>query len=196
MSRRALRFDERTVLLVVDVQNDFAHPDGSLYVPGAEHLIEPINELIQTAEHAGAFVAYTQDWHPERTPHFVDQGGKWPKHCVKGSWGAELARGLRVDGPVIQKGSGGEDAYSGFSLRDPETRREQRTALHRLLQERGIERVVVVGLAEDVCVKETALDAQRLGYETTVVERATLPVERGAGKRALRKLEQSGVRIA
>lgn len=189
-------FDARTALIVVDVQNDFAHPNGSLHVPGGEELVEPINRLAARARDAGAFVVYTQDWHPEKTPHFIDGGGKWPRHCVKGTWGAELVSGLEVDGPVVQKGTGGEDGYSGFSVRDPESGAEQKTQLNRMLRERGIERVVVVGLAEDVCVKETALDARRLGYDTVVVEAATRPVDPKLGEQTLGELRQAGVQIA
>src|SRR5690606_32006024 len=173
-------FDERTALIVVDVQNDFVDPNGNLYVAGGEQTIPVINDLIAAARDRGAAVVYTQDWHPEVTPHFKDYGGTWPVHCVQGTWGAELHPDLDVAGPVVRKGTGGEDGYSGFTARDVETGEEKATDLEAILRERQIERVVVVGLAQDVCVKETALDARRLGFDTTVRLDATRPVYPGA----------------
>jgi nicotinamidase/pyrazinamidase len=189
-------FDARTALVVVDMQNDFADRQGSLYVDGGEQVTEQVNELVRAARSAGAFVVYTQDWHPHDTPHFVDGGGTWPRHCVKGTWGSQFVDGLAVEGPVVQKGTGGEDGYSGFSTRDAETGRAQHTALDRMLKERSILRVVVVGLAQDVCVKETALDARRLGYTTAVVASATRPVDEAQGARAVVELREAGVEVA
>src|SRR5690606_2352924 len=86
--------DRRSALVVVDVQNDFADPRGSLYVPGGAEVIAVINELVEA--NRGAFVVYTQDWHPPATPHFEKNGGDWPVHCVAGSWGAALQPRLRL----------------------------------------------------------------------------------------------------
>lgn len=169
-------FDDRTALVVVDVQNDFADPQGGLYVEGAEEIIPLVNELVGAARAAGALVVYTQDWHPARTPHFDTDGGTWPVHCVQDSWGADFHPALDVVGPVVRKGTGGEDGYSGFSARDVHTGQRLATGLHDILREGGITRVVVVGLAQDVCVKETAVDARQHGYETTVLLAATRPV--------------------
>lgn len=177
-------YDDRTALIVVDVQNDFADPDGSLYVAGGEEVVEPINEEIESARAAGTFVVYTQDWHPESTPHFEKDGGLWPVHCVGGTWGAEFHPHLEVDGPTILKGVGGEDGYSGFSLRDPETGEESSTGLAGLFHERGINRVVVVGLALDYCVKATALDARAAGLSVTVLLDTTRAVDLEPGDRA------------
>ena len=96
---------------MVDVQNDFADPAGSLYVRGGEEIVPPVNAQIDEALAAGALVAYTQDWHPPTTHHFQKDGGIWPVHCVAGTWGAELHPDLRVEGPIVKKGSGGEDGY-------------------------------------------------------------------------------------
>ncbi len=166
--RAAIAFDKTTALIVVDMQNDFALPDGSLYVTGGDELVTRINEHIERATAGGAFVVYTQDWHPEETPHFVTSGGVWPVHCVRDTWGAELCDDLVVTGPIVRKGTGGEDGYSGFTMRDPETNETIPTKLNDLLVERGIERAVVVGLALDVCVKATAIDALANGYEVIV----------------------------
>ena len=166
-----------TALVVVDVQNDFADPQGNLFVSGGDEVVARCNAEIVRALGAGAFVVYTQDWHPESTPHFQKDGGVWPVHCVAETWGAEFHPRLLVAGPTVRKGSNGEDGYSGFTMRDPESGETTPTALESLLRERDISEVVVVGLAFDVCVKATAVDANRLGFPTTVIQAASAAVE-------------------
>ncbi|HZA39088.1 MAG TPA: isochorismatase family protein [Actinomycetota bacterium] len=186
-----------TALIVVDVQNDFADPAGSLYVKGGENVVARVNNEIDAAHAAGAPVVYTQDWHPESTPHFAKDGGTWPVHCVGGSWGAEFHPNLKVDGPIVKKGTGGEDGYSGFSVRDPQTGEEAATELEHTLRSTNVENVVVVGLATDYCVKETALDAVSKGFGTTVLRAAVAAVdlEAGDGDRALSALQEAGARV-
>lgn len=190
-------FDAGTALIVVDVQNDFADPGGSLHVPGGEDVVAPIDELVTTAVRDGAMVAYTQDWHPPVTPHFASSGGVWPDHCVQGTWGAELHPALRVRGPVVRKGANGEDGYSGFTMRDPVSGETTSTALDGLLRERGVRRVVVVGLATDHCVRATALDALALGYPTVVARSLVRAVDLtpGDGDRAIAELAAAGAVI-
>jgi nicotinamidase/pyrazinamidase len=89
------RYDPHTALLVVDVQNDFGHPEGSLYVVGGEDVVEVANREVTVALTAGAKAAYTQDWHPPATPHFEKDGGIWPVHCVRDSWGHSSSPGSR-----------------------------------------------------------------------------------------------------
>lgn len=192
-----ISYDNHTALVVVDVQNDFADPKGSLYVTGGDGVVPRVNIEVMRALSAGAFVVYTQDWHPDSTPHFEKDGGIWPVHCVEDTWGAELHPGLDVSGPVVRKGSNGEDGYSGFTMRDPVTGEEIPTPLRGMLQEREIERVVVVGLALDVCVKATALDAAA-DFQTSVVAQASAAVEvmPGDGERALEELRSVGVTVA
>ena len=186
-------------LLVVDVQNDFADPKGSLYVRGAENIIGRINERIREAEAAGSPVIYTQDWHPPVTAHFQKDGGIWPVHCVQGTWGAEFHADLLVQGhaPIVRKGSAGEDGYSAFSVRDPVSGDVSRTKLGELLGARGVERVVIAGLATDYCVKESALDAVRLGFRSTVLTDAVRAVDLqpGDGERALAALASAGAEL-
>ncbi|HEX2069831.1 MAG TPA: isochorismatase family protein [Actinomycetota bacterium] len=187
-------YDEKTALIVVDVQNDFADSNGSLYVRDGEAVIPIINEEIGTAKRSGALVVYTQDWHPESTPHFEKDGGIWPVHCVQGTWGAALHPGLKVMGEVVRKGAGGEDGYSGFTVRDPRSGEERSTGLEELLRRRGIERVVVAGLATDYCVKETAVDGAQKNFDTTVLTSAVRAVDlkAGDGERALEAVEAAG----
>ncbi|HJQ91321.1 MAG TPA: isochorismatase family protein [Acidimicrobiia bacterium] len=191
-----ISYDSSTALVVVDVQNDFADPSGSLFVQGGDAVVPRVNIEVMRALSAGAFVVYTQDWHPESTPHFEKDGGIWPVHCVQGTWGAEFHPGLEVSGPIVQNGANGEDGYSGFTMRDPVTGEETPTALRGMLEERGCQRVVVVGLALDWCVKETALDAAK-DYETSVIPDASASVdlEPGDGQRAIEEMRNHGVII-
>ena len=169
-------YDPQTALVVVDMQNDFADPGGSLSVAGGEGLVGPINAEIIRAVASGAFVVYTQDWHPDTTPHFAKDGGIWPVHCVADTWGAQFHSQLVVAGPVVRKGTNGEDGYSGFTMRDPVTGETRPTELAGLIRAEGIERVVVSGLALDYCVKATALDSVAAGWPTSVPSGLTAAV--------------------
>lgn len=193
------RFDERTALLVVDVQNDFADPDGGLSVAGGEAIIPAINGAVRLAVAAGATVVYSQDWHPAVTPHFAKDGGVWPEHCVAGTWGAEFHPALDVapQHVLVRKGVDGEDGYSAFTVRDPRTGEASPTDLRAALEQRGIERVVVCGIAQDVCVLETVLDARDAGYATTVLADAMAPVnlQFGDGARAVVRMVDAGAEV-
>nr|MDE0500965.1 isochorismatase family protein [bacterium] len=192
------RLSPQTALVVVDVQNDFADPEGSLYVSGAGKVVEAVNRLVERAQEEGWPVFYTQDWHPETTPHFAKDGGIWPVHCVGGSPGADFHPDLVVEGVSVKKGGAGEDGYSGFTMRDLVEAEDRPTALHSLLQERNIARVVVVGLALDYCVKDTALDAVRLGYEVEVPLDATAAVNLSPddGDKSIAALQAAGVSVS
>jgi nicotinamidase/pyrazinamidase len=191
------RYDASTALVVVDVQNDFADPAGSLSVNGGDAVVPVINGEVAMATSAGALVVATQDWHPDTTPHFAKDGGIWPVHCVGGTWGAELHPDLALpdDAPRVHKGANGEDGYSGFTMRDPTSGEEIPTELDGLLRDRGTNRVVVVGLATDYCVSATALDAARLGYTTAVLTDAiaSVDLQAGDGDRALEAMREAGV---
>ena len=187
-------YDSTTALIVIDVQNDFADPAGSLPVEGGADVVPVINAEIEAAVRAGGHVFYTQDWHPPSTPHFEKDGGLWPVHCVAGTWGAAFHPGLRVEGPVVRKGSHGEDGYSGFSMRDPETGETRPTELDDLLKAAGVTRLVIVGLATDYCVLATGVDARARDYPTTVLAAGVRAVDlaAGDGARALAELRLAG----
>jgi nicotinamidase/pyrazinamidase len=187
-------YDHRTALIVVDVQNDFADPAGSLYVQGGEHVVPLINAEVARAKAAGSFIVYTRDWHPENTPHFAKDGGIWPVHCVLNTWGAEYHPDLLVDGPEVRKGSSGEDGYSGFSMRNPETDEVIPTELENMLRERRIARLVVAGLATDYCIKATALDGLSRNFEVQLIARAIRPVDLkpGDGAKAIEEVVAAG----
>jgi nicotinamidase/pyrazinamidase len=193
------RYHPGTALVVVDVQNDFADPAGGLSVAGGDRIVPVVNREIAMAQGAGATIALTQDWHPEITPHFAKDGGIWPVHCVADSWGAELHPELSVpdDAIRVRKGAGGEDGYSGFTMRDPVTGTEIPTELEGLLRGRDVTTVVVVGLATDYCVKATALDAARLGFATFLLTDAIAAVDLapGDGARAIDEMRAAGVTL-
>lgn len=177
----------REALVIVDFQNDFT-PGGALAVPRGDEIAERLNEL--AGEPRFDLVIATRDRHPPDHGSFREQGGPWPRHCVQGTPGAELHPRLdrsRIDA-VIDKGQDPTtEGYSAFE--NPE--------LEQLLRERGIERVTVVGLATDYCVKNTALDALRRGFEVEVDTSATrgVDVQPGDSERALEELRRAGAKI-
>ena len=172
-------------LIVVDVQNDFC-PGGALAVGGGDAVVEPINRLASDA----SFVVATRDWHPPDHGSFAEQGGVWPVHCVSGTPGADLHPAVdrgQID-VVVDKGQVRDlEGYSGF----------EGTELERLLHSRGVDAVDVAGLALDYCVKATALDARRAGFDVTVHRNATRAVEvsPGDGERAVAELRAAGVEV-
>lgn len=197
MGSVATEYDDRTALVVVDVQNDFADPSGSLYVTEGELVVPVANREIAAASSSGSYVVYSQDWHPPSTPHFEKDGGVWPVHCVEESWGAMFHPDLRVIGDVVHKGDQGADGYSAFSERDPLSGETAPTILQSLLQEHEVERLVVCGLATDFCVVETVTDARDLGYDVVVLRDGIRAVDReaGAGDRAVQRMFNAGATI-
>jgi nicotinamidase/pyrazinamidase len=193
-------YERGDALLVVDVQNDFADPEGSLSVNGGEEILPVVNREVQATLAAGSTVVFTQDWHPERTPHFRTDGGIWPVHCVRDTWGADLHPALHrpQDAAILRKGVDGEDGYSAFGVRDPGTGEVEATGLESLLRDAGVRRVLVAGLATDYCVKETVLDARRLGFETVVLLDGVRAVDLqpGDGDRALDRMREAGAEVA
>lgn len=186
-----------TALVVVDVQNDFADPKGSLAVEGGPEVVAVAEREIAGARKAAALVVSSADWHPPVTPHFQKDGGIWPVHCVRDTWGAAFHPGLTVDGPVVRKGVGGEDGYSAFSVRDPRTGDRTATELEGILRDAGVGRIVIVGLATDYCVKETGLDGIRLGFDVVVLRDGirAVDLQPGDGERALEELRAAGATI-
>ena len=164
---------------------------------GGDAVVPVINGEIDMATSAGARIVATQDWHPESTPHFQKDGGIWPVHCVQGTWGAEFYPQLEVEGEVVRKGAGGEDGYSGFSTRHPETGEERPTELEDLLRQHQIRRVVVAGLATDYCVKETVIDAAERGFEVALLSEAVRAVELepGDAQRAMDDIGAAGATV-
>jgi nicotinamidase-related amidase len=171
-------------LVIVDFQNDFT-PGGALAVPNGDAIADQINALAASGDYD--LVVATRDWHPADHNSFGEQGGPWPVHCVAGTDGAELHPALdqtRID-LTIDKGQAVDtDGYSGF----------EGTDLEQVLREKGITQVTVVGLATDYCVKNTALDALRAGFQVTVDSTAVRGVEvhEGDSERALAEVRAAG----
>jgi nicotinamidase/pyrazinamidase len=175
-------------LLVVDVQNDFL-PGGALAVPAGNDVVPILNEWIKAAVKGGALVVASRDWHPSEHVSFLDWGGRWPRHCLQQSGGADFHPDLMLPGNVviISKGTDAEqDAYSAFD----------ETHLAEILKRRGVRRVWVGGLALDVCVQATVLDALKAGFETHVIPEASKPIDEMQGQRALEEMRRAGARIA
>jgi nicotinamidase/pyrazinamidase len=191
------RYGSGAALVVVDMQVDFGSPEGGLYVDRGKETVPIVNEEIASAVAAGSPVFYTRDWHPPVTPHFAKDGGIWPVHCVAGTPGAELLPGLHIQGTLVHKGITGEDGYSGFMVRDPDSGVTGPTELDELLHQQGVTSIIVVGLAGDYCVKETALDGVRLGYEVTLPLAATrfVNLQPGDDDQAVADMAAAGAHI-
>ncbi|HVT29670.1 MAG TPA: nicotinamidase [Lacipirellulaceae bacterium] len=174
-------------LLIVDVQNDFC-PGGSLPVDEGDAVVPVINQWISAAGKRGAKIVATRDWHPPDHESFHTSGGPWPRHCVQGTQGAEFHADLELpdDAAIVSKGTDPADAgYSAIA----------RTSLTDDLRRAGIERVFITGLATDVCVRATALDALRAGFEVHLVVDATRPVDLDACNRALQEMARAGISL-
>ena len=172
-------------LIIVDVQNDFC-PGGALAVTDGDAVVEPLNRLAREAP----LVVATRDWHALDHGSFAEQGGRWPVHCVRDTQGEQLNSAIEREliDLVVDKGQAHDrEGYSAFDA----------TELERLLRERGVDTVHIGGLALDYCVKATALDAKRAGFDVIVHLDATRAVEvkPGDGERAVAELREEGVRV-
>jgi nicotinamidase-related amidase len=198
--------DDRDVLLVVDVQNDFC-PGGALAVPEGDVIVPAVNRLARSFTH----VILTQDWHPPGHASFasshpgrspfdtieVSYGTQilWPDHCVQGTRGAAFHP--RLDVPhaelVLRKGyRSAVDSYSAFRENDQRTL----TGLAGWLRERGLERITLCGLATDFCVAFSAIDGREAGFEVTVVTSACGAIDtQGSLARRMRSMSEAGVSV-
>ena len=182
-----LKVTDRDALIVVDMQKDFM-PGGALPVPDGDRIVPVVNGYIELFEERGSPVYFTRDWHPDNHLSFKNNGGIWPAHCRKYTEGAEFADGLHMPSDnrfLISKGVSEDfDAYSGF----------QGTALASLLEERGIRRVFLCGVATDYCVKHTLIGAENLGFRTVLLEDAVrgVDVKSGDSERAIEAMLNRG----
>ena len=182
-----IQIDERTVLVVVDVQNDFC-PGGALAVPDGDRVIPILNKYVEKFEKAHAPILFTRDWHPSDHSSFMEQGGPWPPHCIQNSKGAEFHPNLLMPAAVevVSKADKRDEAYSFF----------QGTDLAMKLHQRGIRRLLVGGLATDYCVKETVLDGLKYGFEVFHLDDASkgVNVSPDDSERALRAMVTAGAK--
>lgn len=179
-----LRSSTRTALLIVDVQKDFL-PGGSLAVPNGDEIIEPLKQAAEDAD----LVICSRDWHPANHVSFKE----WPPHCVQGTPGAKIIASLkRLAKYTISKGDDPEvDAYSAFA---GHTLRPERL-LRDILDQEGVGKVIVGGLALDVCVKWTALDANFLAFETLVPLDLSRALTKEGQDETVTTLERAGVHV-
>jgi nicotinamidase/pyrazinamidase len=173
-------------LLIIDFQNDFTG-GGALEVPEGGEIAGPVKRLADTFD----LVVATRDWHPPDHASFEAQGGPWPVHCVRGTKGAEFhpaMAGIHLNA-VVDVGQGRDDeGYSGF----------EGSELARILRDYDVDEVYVCGLATDYCVRASAIDACKEGFDVTVVEDAVRGVEvnEGDSERAFRDMRDAGATIA
>lgn len=164
-------------LIIVDYQNDFASPKGALYVPDGATIGTAL--MSEALYHRGGPVILTQDWHEFDDKSFNINGGIWPEHCVRGTWGARLTHGFDDLGDVILRKKG-NSAFAG-------------TGLDLMLYARQVHKISVMGLAFDHCVKETALEAISLGYEVRVPLNRTRAVNPASVLKVASELEAAKV---
>jgi nicotinamidase/pyrazinamidase len=180
-------FQSGDALIVVDVQPDFC-PGGALPIAHGDEVVPVLNQAIEAATRAGVPVFASRDWHPLGHPSFAAQGGPWPVHCVQDTPGAAFHPDLRLpaDVRVVTKGTRfDKDQYSAFD----------ETGLAAELRREGVRRVWIGGLAEDVCVRATALDAAKEGLEVHVLAAGTRPVTPEGGAKARNDLRAAGVTV-
>ena len=174
-------------LVLVDVQIDFC-PGGALPIEGGDDVVPVLNRWIDAAGDAGVPVFASRDWHPRHHLSFAESGGQWPVHCVQDSPGARFHPRLRLPDSAIVVTKGvrfDRDQYSAFD----------QTGLAVELRKRGIRRVWIGGLAQDVCVHATVLEARQEGFETVLIADATRPVTAAGGERANQEMHEAGTRF-
>ena len=187
MTTPADRLEPGDALLVVDVQPDFC-PGGALPVDEGDRVIPVLNAWLAAAREKKLPVYASRDWHPPEHPSFRPQGGPWPPHCVQDTPGSAYHPDLELPEDVIKICKGtrlDRDQYSAFD----------ETGLAEHMRKRGVRRVWVGGLAEDVCVRASVLDGRRERFEMHVIAAATRPVEAEAGREALLEMQRAGAVI-
>ncbi|MGM0481011.1 MAG: isochorismatase family protein [Pseudomonadota bacterium] len=180
-----LTFEQGDALIIVDVQNDFC-PGGKLALDDGDEVVPVINRMIAQAQQADIPIFASRDWHPLQHVSFDERGGPWPPHCVQDTAGAEFHPDLNLPEQtrLISKGVRFDvDQYSAFD----------HTGLTSELVQLDINRVWVVGLALEVCVKATALDAANKNYQTVIVKDGVRFIDKADADEAYSELEKAGV---
>jgi nicotinamidase/pyrazinamidase len=171
-------------LLLVDVQVDFC-PGGALPIAEGDRVVPVLNRWIEAAVAQGIPVYASRDWHPAHHLSFAERGGPWPVHCVQDTPGARFHPELRLPDDVIKVAKGvrfDKDQYSAFD--------ETGLAVH--LRAEGVGRLWIGGLAQDVCVRATVLDARRHGFQVCVIADGMRPVTAEGGERAIAEMREAG----
>ncbi len=174
-------------LIIVDVQNDFC-PGGALPIERGDEVVPVLNRWIAAAVAKGVPIYASRDWHPHRHISFQAYGGLWPPHCLQDSDGARFHPDLKLPASAIIVTKGvrfDQDQNSAFD----------QTGLAVPLRQDGVKRLFVGGLAEDVCVLATVLDALQEGFEVALIVDGTRPVTPAGGEAARRKMQEAGARL-
>jgi nicotinamidase/pyrazinamidase len=180
-------YQEGDVLLVIDVQKDFC-PGGALPVEEGDRVVPVLNQWIEVAFSKEIPVVVSRDWHPIQHVSFEGQGGQWPPHCIQDTDGARFHPDLMIrdNTVVVTKGVRfDQDQNSAFD----------QTGLAVWMKKTGIRRLWVGGLAQDVCVHASVMDARKEGFEVFVIDAATRPVDARQGREALEAMRRAGARI-
>lgn len=185
----------KEALVIVDVQKDFC-PKGALPVPEGDLVVEPLNRMINLALRKGWHIVASKDSHPSNTSHF----DKWPRHCVIGTPGERFHPALHlIDALVFSKGTRkDEDAYSAFDGRAAQKQDGSPLLLEEFLKTESVTKLYIGGLATDYCVKATALDAVKKGFEAYLLLDAVAAVnlKPDDGDEAIKEMVVAGVRMA
>jgi len=178
----------KSALIVVDVQRDFCE-GGALAGSDTLSLLDPLKATIDEGRRRGKLIVFTQDWHPTTHSSFKANGGPWPVHCVADTQGSELMPPLEAapNDLIVHKGVGVDGAgYSGF----------EETKLDEALRARGVTHVAVAGIATEYCVRATALDAAKAGFETIVLTDLIRPVQGSATEGVLQEFKKAGIEVS
>jgi len=180
-----IAFQEGDALLMIDVQKDFC-PGGALPVEDGHLILPEANAWLAQAEQQNIPVYASRDWHPEGHVSFVEEGGSWPPHCIQDSEGARFHPQLRLpEGTVV--------VTKGVRFDQDQTSVFDQTGLAEYLQDHGVRRLIVGGLALDVCVLDSIMDAVAAGFDVVLITEATLPVNPGEVSRVLERLRAARV---
>lgn len=177
--------EDGDALLIVDVQNDFC-PGGALAIDNGDAVVPVLNRWIRAATAAGVPVYASRDWHPAEHPSFKDRGGDWPAHCIQDTDGARFHPELELPDSVVKVTKGVRFDQDQYSVLD-------QTGFAEQLRRDGVERLFVGGLALDVCVRATVLQARKEGFDVVLLRDATRPVTSEGGKKAVREMMDAGV---
>jgi nicotinamidase/pyrazinamidase len=187
MTKPEHAFQPGDALVIVDVQNDFC-PGGALPIERGDEVVPVLNRWIAAAVARKAPVYASRDWHPVDHISFTQQGGLWPPHCLQDTQGAQFHSDLHMPDSVIKITKGVRFDHDQNSIFDA-------TGLTYQLRRKAINRLWVGGLAEDVCVLATILDARRNGFDVVLIEDATRPVSADNGERARKQMRDSGAQF-
>jgi nicotinamidase/pyrazinamidase len=179
----------KKALLIIDLQNDFCF-GGKLPVPGGDKVIGPLNGYIQIFQAKGLPVFASRDWHPEKTKHFKDSGGDWPKHCIQHTKGAEFHSSLSLPESAVILSAGMDPESEGYSAFEGKSQNGKR--FQEVLEEQNIQKLYIGGLATEFCVKHTVLEALSRGFKVQLLVDAIAGIDSGQAKKAKEEMIAKG----